>query len=1073
MASANYKASPPFFFLSTQQQVAMLLLSLCLALMLPFITGTNHTTRGCIEAERDALLSFKAEITYHKVDDPISSWGNQTDDCCQWAGVRCDNDSGHVLSLNLQRMPPPEYDDDFIHFCSERCGFEWGLSGNISESLIGLRHLKYFDLSFNCFQSISIPKLLGSLENLVHLDLSYACFTGVIPDELGNLTKLRNLNLSSDEGLKVNGAEWLSGLSSLRYLSIDGANFSGVNNVMQSLNKLHYLKLVSLFDCRMNRIPESFPNLNFSYLTFMDIGWNNFHNTCIPEWLFKIPNLRHLSMTDSGLIGNIPSSIGNATSLQFLDLSSNEGISGDMPRGFGDLCNLQSLHLDGTFMGKRLEDFRDAFSGCIRQSLNVLSFQFSSLKGPLPDWLGELRNLTFLDISSNPFNSSIPASIGKLSQLQKLYLYSSALNGFIPESLGRLSSLQHLDLHDNTLNGSIPQSLGRLSSLQYLDLHDNTLNGSIPQSLGRLSSLQYLDLSDNNFNYSVITEAHLANLTSLGYLSLNHFVLNISTNWIPVFQAYEIHLSYCHIGPKFPVWLANQVNLAVLDISNTRIKDLMPDWFWNITETMAILDVSNNEIKGRLPQRLKSQDEGYDLSILLGSNSFEGSVPYFSPDVYALDLSNNQISGNIPSDLGIFDGRTPQLNYLFLSSNNLSGIIPNSICDLVGLVLLELSNNHLEGAIPNCWNNLTSLRYLILANNSLAGEVPNSLISSSQSLEVLHLSNNQLRGKFPSFLKKCTFMTTLALDHNSLSGEIPSWVGKTMTSLMILTLKENNFSGNLPLLSNLTSLHFLDISHNSFVGFIPKSYGSLMGMINVSMNGGASFPSNTQEGLIIKILVYIKGIELQFGVTLSSLKFLDLSANNLLGQIPKEIVNLVGLQNLDLSCNNLSGEIPIDIGRMQSLESLDLSRNELIGAIPPSLSTLHFLGSLNLSYNNLSGKIPYASQLTTFNDPSIYAGNLNLCGAPLSKNCTSEESPSNSHVDDQEDDDDNDNPTIWFGIGLMSGFVVGFLIVLITLLFKNEWRYAYFRFMDHMYDMMYVKIVITINKIKRALAVMS
>ncbi|XP_039135855.1 receptor-like protein EIX1 [Dioscorea cayenensis subsp. rotundata] len=1049
MASAGYKASPPFIFLSTQPQVLLLL---CLALMMHLTTSATatsngNTKRGCIKEEREALLAFKAEISYHK-DHPISSWGDQNDNCCHWAGVHCNNISGHVFHLNLQSNngPPPPY-----YTCDVGCN-EWGLSGNISESLISLQHLTYLNLGSNCFLNFSIPKLLGSFENLVHLDLSYSCFTGVIPHELGNLTRLHYLNLATNGvSYKVDDAEWLSGLSSLRYLYMDGANISGVNNVMQSLNKLRHLKLVSLSNCSMNSIPESLRDLNFASLTFMDIGSNMFDNINIPEWFFRIPNLRELHMKECGLTGTIPSSVRNASSLQFLDLSYNGGISGDMPRGFGDLCNLQSLYLDGTFMGKSLDDFKDAFSGCINQNLNVLSFGFSSLQGPLTDWLGEFRNLTILDLSSNYFYSSIPTSIGRLSRLQELWLYRSALNGSIPESLGRLSGLQMLELADNNLNGSIPASLGRLSGLTFLILYSNALTDPIPESLFQLSNLVELDLSDNNFNYSfIITEAHLANLTSLMFLTLNHLVLNISTDTIPGFQPSQIDLSYCHVGPKFPVWLANQVNLDSLDISNARIKDSMPDWFWNITNNLTFLDLSNNEISGRLPQRLKFQTEEDDSEIFLRSNRFEGSVPYFPHNIYALDLSNNSLSGIIPHDLAYFGGIRPQLNSFSLSSNNLTGNIPNSLCNLVDLVLLDLSSNHLEGAIPNCWNNLTSLKFLILANNSLVGDIPYSFTSSSQSLQVLHLSNNQLQGEFPSFLKNCTSITTLALDHNNLSGNFPSWVGETMTSLMILTLKANNFSGNLPLLFNLTSLHFLDLSHNSFIGGIPQSYGNFTGMINISMNGGAKF-STIWEVLVISITVSTKGLELQFGVTLSSIRFIDLSKNNLSGQIPEGIVNLVGLQNLDLSCNNLSGVIPSNIGRMQSLESLDLSRNELVGLIPSSLSTLHFLESLNLSHNNLFGKIPYTSQLTTFNDPSIYDGNLNLCGAPLDKNCTNDEPTSNSQADDQENDDDNDNPPLWFGIGLMSGFVVGFWIVWGLLLFKKEWRHVYFRFLDRMY----------------------
>ncbi|KAJ6869543.1 hypothetical protein NC651_034317 [Populus alba x Populus x berolinensis] len=87
------------------------------------------------------------------------------------------------------------------------------------------------------------------------------------------------------------------------------------------------------------------------------------------------------------------------------------------------------------------------------------------------------------------------------------------------------------------------------------------------------------------------------------------------------------------------------------------------------------------------------------------------------------------------------------------------------------------------------------------------------------------------------------------------------------------------------------------------------------------------------------------------------LQALDLSSNQLVGRIPKELGNLK-LIELALSDNILSGSIPAEMGSLQSLESLDLSWNSLMGGIAPELGQLQRLEVLNLSHNMLSGLIP-------------------------------------------------------------------------------------------------------------------
>ncbi|MED6154566.1 Receptor-like protein eix2, partial [Stylosanthes scabra] len=124
----------------------------------------------------------------------------------------------------------------------------------------------------------------------------------------------------------------------------------------------------------------------------------------------------------------------------------------------------------------------------------------------------------------------------------------------------------------------------------------------------------------------------------------------------------------------------------------------------------------------------------------------------------------------------------------------------------------------------------------------------------------------------------------------------------------------------------------------------------------------------------------------KYGSTLGLLRSIDLSSNKLTGEIPREIMSLVGLISLNLSRNLFSGDIPPTIGQLKSIDALDLSRNHLSGRIPSQLAQIDRLSVLDLSYNDLSGEIPLGTQLQR-RDASDYAGNPKLCGAPLNNTC--------------------------------------------------------------------------------------
>ena len=84
----------------------------------------------------------------------------------------------------------------------------------------------------------------------------------------------------------------------------------------------------------------------------------------------------------------------------------------------------------------------------------------------------------------------------------------------------------------------------------------------------------------------------------------------------------------------------------------------------------------------------------------------------------------------------------------------------------------------------------------------------------------------------------------------------------------------------------------------------------------------------------------------------------NLSENNLTGEIPNELGSLSHLRRLYLQRNGLSGLIPASLGNLAMNEALFLHRNALSGEIPAELGNLSNLRWLALNANQLSGTIP-------------------------------------------------------------------------------------------------------------------
>ncbi|KAF3435978.1 hypothetical protein FNV43_RR23070 [Rhamnella rubrinervis] len=981
--------------------------------------GGSYSLVQCIESERQALLSFKQGL---KDSNPLSSWTSNSsqEDCCSWEGISCDNKTNHVIELDLRA---------------------YQLGSEISPSLLELKYLEYLDLSFNYFSRI--PKFIGSLTRLTYLNLAQNPMTGTIPSQLGNVTGLRFLALGGTYiypyiTLTVSNFRWISRLSSLQNLRLSNVDFTTTSDWLQSIKITLSLTRLVMEECQFSEVDNSsLSHINSSHtVKAVSMQSNTIHPTAIP-WLLNLStNLVDLTLNRNQIGGPLPNSFEHMTSLSSLDLSSN-GFEGEVPKSLGTLCNLKRLDLSHNKLSGTLGDLLESQVNCTKNFTEILKLSDHNQLG----------------------RSIFPA-------LEELDLHDNLLEGPLPNSLGQLPKLLVLHLGNNLLSGPLPNFFPS-SPLQWLCASNNKLDGSsLPESIGQLFNLTYFDVSSNSFS-GVVSEAHLSNLSKLDHmdLSFNSLTLKMSSNWVPPFQLSFLNLPCCTIGPRFPKWLQNQSNLNYLDLSNSSIYGVIPDWFSNVTSKLIYLNLSFNHLDGMLPNLTLSLHDG-GLVVDLSFNQFRGAIPLSLSSAMELYLSHNMFTRF--KNFLCNPEEIPSIRVLDLSDNLLSGRMPDCCLHWGYLVVLNLENNNFWGIIPSSLGSLSNLKTLRLRHNSFSGNLPSSLDRSSQ-------------------------LQLLDVGHNNLSGKIPTWIGESLV-LELHSLKSNGFYGQIPSnLCQLKSIKIFDLSLNNLSGVIPSCIHNLASMVH-SDDADLTATYAYRHGVPFKkyknsALIMWKGLEYKYDKILGLLRLIDLSSNGLSGQIPTTLANLVELVQVNLSRNHLSGIIPMNIGELNQIESLDLSHNKLSGRIPMGLAKLSHnklsgripmglaklssLSYLDLSDNQLWGKIPTSTQLQSF-DGSRYGGNVGLCGPPLTNTCPGDQTllvPSNSSGGNESYIEDGGDwlDMSWFNIGIGVGFAVGFWGVCGTLAYKTSWRHAYFRLLNELGDWLYVTIKVQNTRLRRRL----
>ncbi|CAG7860761.1 unnamed protein product [Brassica rapa] len=487
-----------------------------------------------------------------------------------------------------------------------------------------------------------------------------------------------------------------------------------------------------------------------------------------------------------------------------------------------------------------------------------------------------------------------------------------------------------------------------------LDLSCSCLYGRLEpnSSLFRLKHLTSLNLAFNNFTFSPIP-AKFNNLMLLEKLNLSGSSLkgHIPREILQLTNLVSLDLSsYVSIEnpPLFLRLLAqNLKNLRALDMSYVNISSEIPHEFSYIA-SLRYLHLEECSLVGEFPSSVFLTPNLQ--SITLDHNpDLRGSLPVFrrNNSLQVLSLRETSFSGIIPESIG----NLKHLVYLRLERSNFSGRIPSSIGNLKQLISFDVSSNQLTGSFPSALLNLTKLRSIFLDSNHFTGSLPPNIGQLSK-LEVLYASGNSFTGAVPSSLLQISSLTRLYLDDYQLSDLVGFENVSLFSNLQDLSFESNNFRVSSPVdlnvFSSLKQLVFLDLSG------IPLS--------TANITSDSDFSSNFED--------------------------LSFSGCNIT-EFPEFLRDQRNLYSLDLSNNNIKGQVPDWLWRLQALQSLYLSHNSLSGfdgslkAVPGS-----HIEMLDLRSNAFQGRlfIPYTSIAYLFASSNNFTGEIprSLCGGQSS-----------------------------------------------------------------------------------------
>nr|XP_012137075.1 PREDICTED: chaoptin isoform X3 [Megachile rotundata] len=718
-----------------------------------------------------------------------------------------------------------------------------------ADAFAGLTYLDMLDLRENNLKEIDPSVFRDGMAHLVHLYLNGNQLTHIPYAQLSSLKRMKVLDLSYNRISKmlnqqqepeIRGLQMSLDILRLDYNQIeslmpgDFQHFYKVNRTYLDGNPLTMIeegafrdsRIRELYFCDCHLMEVSSPDFAGleSSLELLDLSGNNI--TTLPSPVFQEYDfLRTLIFRENKIQTFSPAEVFNGFqySLYNLDLSGKENSVVSL-QDLRQMRNMRFLSISRMPQSTlSTEDFMEY--GMDIKELRIVQSNLNTIKGHA---FMHVRGIKYMDFSENSISSIEDEAFSEVGHslltLRIAHGLSSSISEMPNAPFKFLPNLQHLDFSNNKIKSLPDTSFHFLKRIKRIELQDNEIDDIRKGTFQNLPDLEFLDLSYNDLN-----EFDFASFDQVGTLS--SFKINASHNEIP-----KLWINSTTFTPPTTIGGTIQSNIKVLDLSYNNISDIMRYYFKPVEYSLTHLYLSHNQL----------------------SNVTQGVFGNM-PHLQWLDLSHNDL---IEVDFDCFRN-TKNLQVLFLSWNNIMDIPAEALRPLKKMRIVDFSHNKLRTLPDNMFADANiesldlshnqfmrlpiktmsisaaaSLSILDMSWNSLSGVHTTDAIFRLRSLTWLDLSYNRLVRLDDGVFSDLQYLTHLDLSHNkqlllesrgkTFHGLEDSLLYLDLSNISLLSVPElplrrlqtlylaHNELASIPaeMASNLTSLHYLDLSAN-------------------------------------------------------------------------------------------------------------------------------------------------------------------------------------------------------------------------------------------------------------------